>query len=417
MKRLALILFLCGPAIPFAWGAPNPVDELFQQAQASAKDSKWDDAIQIYERVVEEHPEDPGRWFDAQLNITQMLVKKGDWDGAVKSAHLCLDGAPNLNAFDNAVAYTAGLLSAQDKNIDRANQFLAFEISGGADGKANPMDAVGYPSLPDREKAFVVIRQQAGDDANACRLRAFTYLFTGKPKEALAQFADAFRRNENPYDLSNAGVDLVCIGLRAVQGHRVGLDKAMRFVIYGPAGPDGKMGTADDLADPFAPFLPPVPAPGTGGMAELPPDDLAALQKVRDAAQLYAGDPELPSDSIRRAAVGALQRANDALDGWGAPGQKDWYLRLALGFHCPPPDEYTTGYLSGLQFAARGRATHYGGVRAMWVELDAVCAVQKIDPPKHLGDFRAQFDKICTSLGQIQFPKSGLNLLKAPASF
>lgn len=417
MKLLALLLLLGVLAVPLARAATNPVDDLYRQAQAAAKASKWDDAIQCYERVICEHPDDPGRWFDAQLNITQMLIKKGDWDGAVKSAHLCVDGAPNLGAFDNAVAFTADVLSAQDKNVDRANQFLTFELSGAAGGKPNPLDAAGYPSLLDREKAFAAIRQQAGDDSNACKLRAFTYLFTGKPKDALAQFADAFRRNENPYDLSNAGVDLVCTGLRAAQGNRVGLDKAMQFVIYGPAGPDGKIGTPDDLTDPFAPLLPPVPPAGTGGMSGISPDDLAALQKVRDAAQLYAGDPLLPPDGIRRNALGALQRVNDAIDGWGAPGQKDWYMRLALGIHCPAPDEYTTGYLSGLQCAARGRATNYGGVRAAWAELDAICAAQKIDPPKHLGDFRTQFDRICTTLAQIQFQKPTWNLMKNPSKF
>jgi len=417
MKRLALILLLGGSVMTMALADPNPVDVLMQQAQASAKDSKWDDAIQAYERVITENPQDPGRWFEAQLNITQMLIKKGDWDGAAKSAHLCLDGAPNLSAFDNAVAFTAGILSAQDKSVDRANQFLNFELTGGADGKPNPMDAVGYPVQPEREKAFAAMRAQAGDDSTACRLRAFTYLYIGKPKDALGQFADAFRRNENPYDLTNAGVDLVCTGLRAAHGHRIGLDKAMQFVIYGPAGPDGKTGTADDLPDPFAALMPPVPAPGTGGLAELPADDLAALQKVRDAAQLYAGDPLLPTDPIRRTALGALQRVNDALDGWGAPGQKDWYLRLALGVHCTPPDEYTTGYIIGLESATRGRNTHYGDVRAMWNEIDAVCAAQKLDPPKHLPDYRKQFDGICANLGQIQFPKPAINLMTTPSTF
>jgi hypothetical protein len=261
------------------------------------------------------------------------------------------------------------------------------------------------------------MRQQAGDDSIACRLRAYTYLYSGKPKDALANFADAFRRNENPYDLTNAGVELVATGLRAAQGHRVGLDKAMQFVIYGLAGPDGKTGTPDDLPDPFKPLMPPVPAPGTGGYAEFSPDDLALLQKVRDAAQLYAGDPLLPSDQIRRNALAALQRVNDALDGWGAPGQKDWYVRLALGINCLPPDEYTTGYLSGAQCAARGRDCNYGGVRALWTGITALCAANQIDPPKHLGDFTKQFDGVCTNLGQIQFPKPTYGLLKNPATF
>jgi tetratricopeptide (TPR) repeat protein len=417
MKRLALSFLLAVCLAPRAWSDPNPVDELFKQAQEAAKNSKWDDAIGYYEKVIEEHPEDPGRWFEVQLNITQMLIKKGDWDAAAKSAHLCIDAAPNLGAFDNAVVFTAAVLSAQDKGIDRANQFLNFELTGGTDGKPNPLDAVGYPSNPARDAAFATMRQQAGDDSIGCRLRAYTYLLSGKPKDALGNFADAFRRNENPYDLTNAGVELVATGLRAAQGHRVGLDKAMQFVIYGPAGPDGKAGTSDDIPDPFASLMPPVPSPGSGGYAGFSPDDLATLEKVRDAAQLYAGDPLLPSDGIRRNALSALQRLNDALDGWGAPGQKDWYLRLALGIGCLPPDEYTTGYLIGAESAARGRGNNYGGVRALWTEIDSLCATNKIDPPKHLGDLTKQFEGVCKNLGQIQFPKPSYNLLKNPATF
>jgi hypothetical protein len=55
--------------------------------------------------------------------------------------------------------------------------------------------------------------------------------------------------------MSAAGHDMILIGVRAVRGHSVGLDAFYNFVNYGPAGPDGKPGTADDLADPFAALL------------------------------------------------------------------------------------------------------------------------------------------------------------------
>jgi len=420
MKRFAPILIFCGMAVSLVWGDPNPVDDLYQQAQAAAKAGKWDDAIQFYERVLTEHPEDPGRWFDAQMNITQMLARKGDWDGAARAAHLCLDAAPNLPAFDGAVGLTAAILSAQDKNVDRANQFLAFEQSGPAGGKTNPMDAVGYPSLPNREAAFAAFRQQAGEDASASRLRAYTCLLTGKPHDALAQFSDAFRRNTNPYDFTNGGVELVVVGLRAARGHRVGLDQAMQFVIYGPNGPDGKPGAADDLPDPFAQEMPATPPPGQGGLAGTDPASLAALRKVHDAARLYAGDPLTPID-MRRTALGALERTNIALDNWGAPGQKEWYFRLAFGLGCPLPDEYTGGYLSGLYYAARDRDNNYGGVAATWNEVAADCAAHNIRLPQpqqnSLEGIRSQFTKNMAILAGIQFPKINFQPLKAPATF
>jgi tetratricopeptide (TPR) repeat protein len=417
MKRFVLILFLVVCATPLALADDDPVGDLFKQAQAAASAKKYDDAIGFYERVITEHAERSDNWFDAETNIAQCLAQKGDFDGAAKAAHLCLDAAPDLGAFDRAVSLTANILSAQDKNVDRANKFLAYQQTGSTGGQVNPMDAVGYPSDPNREQAFATFRQQAGDDAPAARLRAQTFLFSGKPRDALAQFADAFRRNANIYDLRNAGGELITVGLRAAQGNRVGLDKAMQFVIFGPNGPDGKPGTSDDLPDPFAPYLTNVPAPGEGGMSEMPADDLATLRKVREAAQLYAGDPLLQSDGVRRQGLTALERLNIALDGWGAPGQKDWYLRLALGLGCPPPDEYTANtYIIDAAYAARGRGLNYGGVTALWKEIDADC-VGSVAKPKHLAEVRAQLDNFTTGLGKIQFPPITVNPLKTPASF
>jgi hypothetical protein len=56
-------------------------------------------------------------------------------------------------------------------------------------------------------------------------------------------------------EIQSAGLEMVVIGARAARGHAVGLDAFLHFVNYGPAGPDGKLKTADDLADPFAPLL------------------------------------------------------------------------------------------------------------------------------------------------------------------
>jgi hypothetical protein len=197
----------------------------------------------------------------------------------------------------------------------------------------------------------------------------------------------------------------------------VGLDKALQFVIFGPNGPDGKPGTADDLPDPFKAYLTDVPPPGEGGMSGMPADDLATLKKVRDAAELYAGDPVLQSDGIRRQGLTVLERLNIALDGWGAPGQKDWYLRLGLGLGCPPPDEYTAiTYLTDAAYAARGRGLNYGEIPALWAEVAADCASNNPPLPKHLTDVRSRWDGFTSSLSKIQLPPINLNPMKTPAT-
>lgn len=411
MKRLALILIFVCLAAPASRGAES-VNDLFNQAQKANQEKRFDDALRLYERVIVEHPEAmPDGWFSAQRSIAETLARKGDFAEASKAAHLCLDAAPNFGTFNDVVGFAANILSAEDKKVDRANQFLAFQQTGATGGAGNPMDAVGYPSLPDRERAFATMREQAGDTAEASRLRAFTFLFVGKPKEAFAQFADAFRRSSNVQDFQRAGRELTTVGLRAVHGHGIGIDTAIQYVTFGPNGPDGKAGTSDDIADPFAQLNSGAPAPGDGGLAGLSAEDIAALRKVRETCELYSGDPSVDGFT-RMLSFISLHRANSALDNWGAAGQRDWYLRCALEFN--DLNEVIPCTLA----AARGRDLHFGGVYPLLAEIDARIAkgpkltngVEKI---------REQFKAVTNELTQMvpNIKPPSTKTLNNPATF
>jgi hypothetical protein len=407
-------VLLAAPAMCRA-ATPDVARQLMQQAESAMKAGNWDDVIKLSEQVISEHPEAVNVWPTAEMNIARALAKKGDLAGALQAAHICVDAATTAQAFDAAVIFAAQIMSAQDKNIDRANQYIAFAQQG---GKTNPMDAVGYPTQPDSEKVFTAMRLQAGDDAAASRLRAFTYIFTGKPKDALAQFAEAFRRSANMMDLQRTSNDLVAIGLRDMRGYRVGLDTDLQFVIYGPNGPDGKPGTSDDIVDPFAAYLPPAPRAGQGGLSCTDSATLAPLQQVYDAARLYGGDP-LVFDEMRRPALVALTRATSALDGWGAPGQEDWYLDLALGRNgMPRPSPGTSAQLlAGAELAARGRNDNLGDIDAVWQAVDADYAAKNLTPEKNVETVRNQFLRLRAALSKISFPKIYLKPLAAPATF
>jgi len=365
---------------------------LFAEAQAAVNDHKFDDAVHLYERILVELPDvAPDSWYNAQRNIAETLAKKGDLAEAAKAVHLCLDGAPNPYTFNDSIILAANILSALDKKVDRANQFLAFQQSGPAGGATNPMDSIGYPALPNREQAFETMLKQAGDTPAASRLRAYTFLFTGKPKEALPQFADEFRRSSDFRDLQQASLDLI-VGLRAARGQNLDLDKAIQFVLYGPNGPDGKPKTPDDLADPFAELLPAPPPAGDGGLAELSADDLASLRKVRDACLLYAGDPWVDGN-LRYHSFAVLQRINIALDNWGATGQKDWYLEHAFEFN------NLNDIIPSMLAAARDRELNFGGVYPLLNEIDARIAAQKDSPPTNgIEKARTQFDAMCAEI-------------------
>jgi len=418
MNRFALLFLLGGLLFfPVKGEDAQAVGDLFKQAVAARDAGKFDDSVQAYEQIIETHPEAYERWYDAQNGITQTLIKKKDFAGAAQSAHLCLDAAP-LRSYDSVVELIASLLSAQDKNVDRANRLIAFAQSGGGKDQVNPLDSIGYPALSPRETAFAALRQQAGDDSAASRFRALTFLFTGHPKDALAQYADALRRSDNnPNVVPQLISDMIGIALRDVRANRVGLDEAVQFVAWGPNGPDGKPGTADDLLDPFAQWLSPAPTPGDGGLAGFDAAGLATLRQVRDAAQLYGGDPFVSAD-IRHSALHALQRVTQALDAWGASDSKDWYLSRAFPASPPLPDRQTLQILlQGAELSARAGALHFGGVHDLWREIDLKLATDGLQGNKSIEEVRAQFDKLCAQISQTKFPKADLKPLQVPATF
>ena len=207
------------------------------------------------------------------------------------------------------------------------------------------------------------------------------------------------------------------MGLRDVRGHRVKLDEAIQFVAWGPNGPDGSAGTADDLSDPFAQWLPSAPATGEGGLAGFSPGELATLRQVRDAAQLYSGDPFVPEE-VRHGALSALQRVSQALGDWGDPGRKDWYLSRALPASAPAPDGQSRQLLlRGAELAARGGNLHLGGVHDLWREIDPKLAAEGLQGDKSIQEVRTQFDKLCSEISQFKFPKSDLKPLTVPTTF
>jgi pentatricopeptide repeat protein len=235
----------------------------WQTADVYADQNREDDAIKAVERVFTAYPQVPDPWWGAQRRIAEILAKKGDYEGAIRAARVCLDAAPDDRVLVDITRQMAEFLRSIDKNLGRANALINYQRFGpaGEDQKAgtdddlkDPLEAFPRPAYPEREKAFAAARKQAGDDMKAMRYRAITYLYTCHPKEALRCFIDAFGRAA-PDEVQAAGQEMILLGARAARGHSVGTDVFFHFVNYGPAGPDRKPGTDDDLADPFAPLL------------------------------------------------------------------------------------------------------------------------------------------------------------------
>ena len=342
------------------------------------------DALAAYEQAFVEAYRISDRWMEAQTKIVETLRKLNRQPEALQAARICFDACSEPAQIQNWTGLIMDLMREIDKDVVRANQFLAYQQFGPAgkdqtpgtpDDIPNPLAAVPYPSYPAREQAFAKARATAGDSARASRHRAMTFVFTGKPGEALKYFADGFRRC-TARDMRLMAAEMVVVGVRGVQGHPINLDRCFTFMASGPAGSDGKIGTPDDRLDPFQSMGIAPLAPGSGGLAEIPADQIASLKDVvprlEDMAQYWR------QHSGRRDAIAALARVHTALCDWGAPGQKEWYIGQLL-LSTP---EFQNPLMDSALASAKGGALCVDGIRQFQAdsEMSAAKAGIKLKP-------------------------------------
>jgi len=232
---------------------PVAQDWCLRAARAQVAEQQYDEALKTCERVFTVHGTVTNSWYAAQLTIMDILRRQGKLDEAVRAARVALDASPARNEIAHVVRSIAEMVKQKDGHVARANPIIHYQRLGPGEGREDLLPGFGYPSYPERERALAKVRKEAGDDAQASRLRAYTYIYTGKPRKALPHFLDAFSRATGT-DFKTLGTELIVVGVRAARGYAGDFQPFVDFINYGPAGPDGKTGTGDDLTDPFAPL-------------------------------------------------------------------------------------------------------------------------------------------------------------------
>jgi len=129
---------------------------------------------------------------------------------------------------------------------------------------------------------------------------------------------------------------------------------------------------------------------GTGGLAELAPDDAKALREASALVRGIAAD-ETEDDESRIHALRALARMCEALSAWGTPGLAAWYLDLIATTKSPRVQEQL--FIGG-QAAARGGAYHLGGVREFWRHVDALAANPDKPIAAQADRYHKEFDRL-----------------------
>ena len=192
------------------------------------------------------------------------------------------------------------------------------------------------------------------------------------------------------------------MGVRAVQGHACGLERFYDYLAYGPAGPDGKLNTADDLKDPFLELgmkREELYTARPGGAAEMSDEDAGTIRKAAAVLRDMAVN-EIEHPDTRRQALEAMIRLRTALLDWSDCGGADWCLQ-ELARHGEDP-RHVAAWASAGQWAARGGACHLGGLRDFWQRLDA-------QPLPAEGRKQADLDRLRQEL-----PKAAEQLAKMP---
>jgi tetratricopeptide (TPR) repeat protein len=199
---------------------------------------------------------------EIQWMLVQLLLVQEQTDAALAEAKVLLRACSD-DLLPEVSERVCLALKTTDGNIARANQFLLWLRWGtvGPDGKAgteddvaDPFPAVPAPAGQEQDQAFLAALSQQGSDWQGSLARATIYLYWDKPKESLRELQKAFLTA--PMD--NGVGPVMATTMRVlvqISGDPRTAERYADYQRFGAAGPDGKVGTEDDLADPVAHWL------------------------------------------------------------------------------------------------------------------------------------------------------------------
>lgn len=161
--------------------------------------------------------------------------------------------------FDQSCAGIVSMLRAKDDNLVRSNAWLQYQrygpagqdgVIGNEDDLIDPLATLAWNIPPAWSSYWTTTAQSMqsrGDLRNAVRL----YLMAGslvEAKKLTRQMRLALPFQESAW---KDHLNMAAIVIKADVGHTFAGQKYADFLRYGQAGPDGKLGTADDISDPF----------------------------------------------------------------------------------------------------------------------------------------------------------------------
>jgi len=239
-----------------------------------------DKAILRFRQIIAVDPTDAANAFPAQSAIVKTLLHAGKYREALGEAKiyfgLC---SHNAKLCPTAMQLVAQCLKARDGHLFTGDAFYKYQKFGplGEDKKpgteddlGNPLAAVSLYEDAPRAELYGKAVEQTPEDLQGFRRRGFYYLYLDEPVKALNEFRQAFEQ----CDMANAALEAaardIVLAFNSKDAYVLAGEPWLAYQKHGQAGPDGKIGTPDDLKDPLAKLAPekpkatPAPKKGTG---------------------------------------------------------------------------------------------------------------------------------------------------------
>ena len=193
------------------------------------------------------------RVLSGEAEIVELLVHAGRLDEALGECRVMLLTAATPTAYGNAVRLAADVLKRVDGNLGRASAFIESQKSNHVVRAAPPIPS--QPTLSDpvrvaeRKKCLDYAKENA-EDWNAQLVCAYRLLWADCAEDsiraALVAFAFAPFNEKNLQTCADAVMHPVSVMTRDPAKVAAVRD----YLLYGTAGRDGIVGTADDLMHP-----------------------------------------------------------------------------------------------------------------------------------------------------------------------
>ena len=155
-------------------------------------------------------------------------------------------------------------LKSLDGTVVRANAYLLYQKHGpnGPDGQRGTADDINdpladdiLPELPqDVQNALLAITANKAQTVAAYQQRGFAWLALGEYEKGLDQLRGAFVFAAQGKGQAEA-IEGIAAAIKAFDGHVLRANQYLLFQSHGANGPDKKLGTEDDLANPFPAIL------------------------------------------------------------------------------------------------------------------------------------------------------------------